>query len=88
MFMKIEKKAWPDYFQKILEGTKSFDVRLADFNCEPGDILVLREWNPEKNEYTGRIIEKEITFVAKTKEMPYWSKEDIEKYGYQLIGLK
>ena len=41
--MKIEKKIWPEFFQKILEGDKTFELRLADFECHPEDILVLKE---------------------------------------------
>ena len=58
--MKIEKKAWPEYFQQILDGKKTFDARANDFNINEGDILVLREWNPNTKEYTGRIIEKNV----------------------------
>ena len=64
---KIEKKIWPEYFQKILDGDKKYELRLNDFDCQIGDILVLKEWNPETKEYTGRELEKEITFVLKTK---------------------
>jgi ribosomal protein S17 len=85
---RIEKKTWPEAFQKILSGEKTFDVRLVDFDCKVGDILVLREWDPETKEYTGRKIEKKITYILKTKEAKYWTKEDIEKYGFQVIGFK
>lgn len=44
--MRIEKKCWPEYFNKVLEGKKTFDFRLADFECKEGDILVLKEWDP------------------------------------------
>jgi len=40
--MKIEKKVWPKYFQKILDGDKTFELRLADFKCNPSDVLVLQ----------------------------------------------
>ncbi len=85
--MKIEKKIWPVHFEKILKGEKKFEVRLADFSCNPGDVLVLREWNPETKEYTGRIIEKTVTCISKTKDAKFWSKEEIEKYGFQIIGF-
>jgi len=52
--MKIEKKIWPEYFIKVLSGEKNFELRLADWECKPGDILLLKEWNPELKEYTGR----------------------------------
>ena len=86
--MKIEKKTWPDLFQKILDGEKTFDARLADWECKPGDILVLREYDPETEEYSGREIEKEITFVLKTKDIMYWPKEDVQKYGFQIFSFK
>ena len=86
--MKIEKKALPQYFEKILSGEKNFELRLADWKCAPGDILVLREWNPETRAYTGRQIEKEVSCVVKSKDLGMFKKEDVEKYGYQVIGFK
>jgi len=86
--MKIEKKIWPKFFQQIIDGNKAFELRLADFECKPGDILVLREWNPETKEYTGRVIEKKAVSVLKTKDIKFWPKEDVEKYGFQIISLK
>ncbi|PIN94159.1 hypothetical protein COU54_00115 [Candidatus Pacearchaeota archaeon CG10_big_fil_rev_8_21_14_0_10_31_24] len=86
--MKIEKKVWPEYFQKILEGVKTYELRLADFDCKSGDILVLREWSPKTKEYTGRVIEKIVIYVGKTKDQTFWSKEDVEKYGFQVIAFK
>ncbi len=86
--MKIEKKTWPEYFEKILSGEKRFELRLADWQCQPGDILVLKEWNPETKQYTGRAIEKEVGYVIKTKNLNMFSKNDVEKFGYQAIGFK
>ncbi len=86
--MRIEKKVWPEWFQSIIDGKKPFDIRLADFACKPGDTLVLKEWDPKTKEYTGRVIEKKVTYVARLKEMPFWKKEDIEAYGFQVIGFK
>ncbi len=68
--MKIEKKVWPVYFEKILSGEKNYELRLGDFECNTGDILVLKEWNPETKEYTGRVIEKTsacLLYNARTK---------------------
>lgn len=85
---KIEKKVWPEYFQKILDGVKTYELRLADFDCQSGDTLILKEWDPTTKEYTGREIEKTVTCVGKTKGLTFWSKEEIEKYGYQIIAFK
>lgn len=86
--MKIEKKTWPELFQKMADGDKTHDLRLADFKCSLGDILVLREWNPKTKEYTGRVLEKTVTHVIKTKDVKFWPKEDVEKYGFQIISFK
>ena len=86
--MKIEKKVWPEFFEKILSNEKNFELRLADFECRPGDLLVLREWDPKTENYTGRIIEKKVTYVLKTKDVKFWPKEEVEKYGFQIISFK
>jgi len=86
--MTIEKKIWPEYFQAIMNGDKTFELRLADFECHPEDVLVLKEWNPETKEYSGRVMEKQVTYVLKTKDVKFWPEEEIEKYGLQIISFK
>ncbi|NTV41629.1 MAG: DUF3850 domain-containing protein, partial [Candidatus Moranbacteria bacterium] len=85
--MRIEKKVWPQYFQLVLDGKKTYDLRVADFECKEGDILVLCEWDPATKEYTGREIEKTVGFVGKIKEMSFWNQDDLEKFGLQCISL-
>ncbi|MFQ5492880.1 MAG: DUF3850 domain-containing protein [Candidatus Dojkabacteria bacterium] len=85
--MKIAKKTWPEMFEKILSGEKKFDLRLTDFDISVGDTLILREWNPKTQEYTGREIEKKVTYVLKTNSLEFWSAEDIEKYGLTVMSL-
>lgn len=85
---RIEKKTWPMLFEKVLNGEKNFDLRIAEFECEVGDILVLREWDPETKDYTGRELEKELTFVMKTKDLKFWSQEDIEELGFLVMSFK
>lgn len=85
---RIKKKTWPDLFQKVMDGEKNFDLRLADFECEEGDVLIFEEWDPKTKEYTGRTIERKITFVFNTKDIHYWTKEDVEKYGYYVMSIK
>ncbi|MFH1142833.1 MAG: DUF3850 domain-containing protein [Candidatus Uhrbacteria bacterium] len=85
--MRIEKKVWPKYFQRIQDGDKNFELRLADFECQPGDTLFLREWDPKTKDYTGREIEKKVTYVIKTKDVDFWPEEDVDKYGFQIISF-
>ncbi|MBU1975307.1 MAG: DUF3850 domain-containing protein [Nanoarchaeota archaeon] len=86
--MIIKKKTWPRPFEKVLSGDKTFELRLADWECTLGDTLILEEWDPETKEYTGRTIEKKVTYVAKTKGQPYFTKEEVEEHGFQVIGFK
>ena len=89
--MVIEKKTWPEYFQKILDGEKTYEVRVADFECNSGDTIVLKEWDPKTKDYTGREIAKTVGYVLKTKDLEkddFWPKEDVEKFGLQIMGLK
>lgn len=86
--MKIKKKTWPEYFQQILDGNKTFELRLADWECKEGDILVLEEWDPKTKKYTGRVLEKKVSYVLKTKDIKFWPEEEVEKYGYQIISFK
>ena len=82
----IEKKTYSDYFEMILNGSKTYDLRLADFDCQPGDTLKFVEIDKNRN-FTGRTISKKVGWVGKTKELDYFTHEDIEKYGYQVISL-
>jgi len=86
--MKIEKKTWPEMFNKILSGEKTFDARIADFKIKEEDILVLREYDPTTQKYTGRKIEKKVAFVLNSKDQKFWTKKDINKYGLVIIGFK
>lgn len=85
----ITKKCWPTFFEQLSQGKKQYDVRLADFPCEPGDTLVFQEYDPKTKTYMGRTLQKKITVVVKTKDNEsFWSKEDLEKYGLQFLGLE
>lgn len=83
----IKKKTWMPYFQEILDGNKTFDVRLSNFKCKVGDILVLEEYDPKNKVYTGRKIEKKITFILSTKDQKFWSQSDINKYGLSIFSF-
>ena len=77
--MRIEKKIWPEYFDRVVSGEKHFELRLADWACKSGDVLALKEWDPKAKAYTGRSVEKKVTFVFKTKDQKFWSADDVEK---------
>lgn len=84
----IKKKCWPELFQKMLEGKKNADLRLADFDLAEGDVLIFEEYNPETKEYAGRIIKKKVKNLNKIRLTDFHSIEDIKKYGQWLIELE
>ena len=84
----IRKKVWQEYFEKILSGKKKLELRLADFEVNEGDTLVLEELGKDKKEYTGRKIEVIATYILKTKGQTLWSPEEVEKYGFQIIQFE
>ncbi len=84
----IKKKVLPEYFELILSGEKKLELRLADFEINKGDTLILEEWNKDKGEYTGRRVEVVANYILKTKNVSFWTPEEIEKYGFQIIQFK
>ena len=85
---KVYKKCWPEYFEKILSGEKTFELRLNDFEIKPGDVLVLQEWDPKTGEYTGREVEKQAGYVLQFRpDQLFWSPAEVEKHGLQIISL-
>lgn len=95
---EIHKKISPGYFEAILSGEKTFEYRVNDFECEPGDILILEEYEYDKGQETtdgrhptGRSIRKKVGYVAHTKDFDWLDRPDVkadfEKYGAQIISL-
>ncbi len=85
----IEKKIWPEYFSAVLAGKKKYELRLNDFKIKPGDTLILKEWDPDKRAYTGRLVEKKVTYVGRLRvDRSFWTEEEIKKKGLQIISLE
>ena len=86
--MEIKKKCWPQFFQLLLDGKKTFDFRLADFELKDGDLVIYEEYDPKSKKYTGRNLRKEVKNLRKFKVTDFNSIKDIEKYGHYAIEFK
>ena len=85
----ITKKVQQKYFEAVLDGRKRFEVRLADFKCQPGDTLVLLEQQDGSNRLTGRKLNTEVLFNFNTKDMEkYHSREELEKHGLVVLAIR
>jgi len=56
-----ELKAWPVYYQAVIDGVKRAELRQDDRGFAVGDVLILREYDPEAGEYTGRWAACQVT---------------------------
>ena len=63
--MTHQFKIYPEYFQAVLEKRKKFEVR-EKRHLEPylvGDYVILYEFDPSSDMYTGRIWHGYISYV-------------------------
>ena len=98
MSREIHKKLSKKYFDLIASGQKTFEFRVADFECESGDVLVLEEYEYENEDDsrgarvpTGRSLCRRVGYVSKTEEFVWLDRPDVkrdaEEFGYQIISL-
>lgn len=56
-------KTWPEPFAAIVDGRKTFEVRVNDRGFEVGDRLILQEYNPGSAEFTGAYVIVKVTYL-------------------------
>lgn len=76
-----ELKIWPEFFQAVKKGEKTFDIRLNDRHYSVGDMLSLREWNPGTKQYTGFSALRKVCYILDNPDFGL-------KEGYVVLGLK
>lgn len=58
-----ELKVWPPYFEALLTGEKTFELRRDDRGYGVGDRLKLREFDPDTHTYSGREVERVVSYI-------------------------
>ncbi|MEY4300691.1 MAG: hypothetical protein RIR25_1927 [Verrucomicrobiota bacterium] len=77
-----ELKSLPEPFSAIVSGEQSYDIRLRDNrDFRVGDILVLREWDRGKSDYTGLVVSRQVVHITKGPGWPW--PEDMVVMGLQ-----
>lgn len=61
-------KTWPRQFFAVLDGHKKYEIRVNDRNFQEGDELMLLEWDPKTQRYTGRHILTTVTYMTRGGE--------------------
>lgn len=59
--MTHELKIWPQYYCRVADGSKTFEVRENDRGFQSGDTVVLKEWDPEPVNTTDSTVPKGYT---------------------------
>lgn len=59
-----ELKTWPQYYADLVKGIKTHETRFNDRGFKVGDILILREYEPEKDHYTGRQVARKVIRIS------------------------
>ncbi len=66
--MRHELKTRPRQFCAVLSGHKKYEIRVNDRNFQEGDELMLLEWDPKTQQYTGRHILTVVTYMTRGGE--------------------
>ena len=64
----IELKITPEYFEAQRSGVKNFEIRRNDRGYRVDDVLWLKEYDPEKKQYTGNTLKRKITYITSYKQ--------------------
>lgn len=73
-------KILPPFFNSVIEGQKTFEIRFNDRDFQVGDRVELNEFSKKDKQLTGRSVMAEVGFVFKGSE--YGIKE-----GYCVFSL-
>lgn len=61
-------KTWPEYFQAVRSGAKTFEARKDDRGFQVGDTLAMDEWDPGTGQFTGAQEVRVVTYVLRGTE--------------------
>ena len=83
-----ELKCWPEFFQAILKGQKTHDLRRGDDRTfRVHDLIKLREFDPRTEGYSGREQIVEITYIT-SADVPCALSERALDPAYCILSIK
>ena len=63
--MTHELKIHSKYYRGVLLGLKKVEIRLNDRNYQADDLLILNEFDPQTEKYTGGKVKRKIDLIIK-----------------------
>lgn len=76
-FIKIA----PVYFAKVVDKSKRCEIRNNDRKYKVGDLVVLMEYDEEKDIFSGRTVTVEITYIT-----TYEQKRNMVVFSFALLA--
>lgn len=64
--MEHRLKTWPKTFHAVRLGIKNFELRRNDRDFKVGDTLVLCEYEPELDVYTGNEVRRKVSYIMQS----------------------
>jgi len=58
-------KVWPEPYDAIKSGAKTFEFRRDDRGYAVGDILILEKWDPHVRMFCGAPIKARVTYLLR-----------------------
>ena len=81
MTITHELKCHPKYLRRVADGSKTFEIRKDDRDYQVGDVLMLKEYDPEKgwpDHGSYDVVCAEITYITGYRQYD----------GYVVLGIK
>lgn len=75
-------KSWKEYYVQVEQGNKMFELRKDDRPFTPGDTILLQEYDPKTEQYTGNESSYVISYIL--RDAPKFGL----KPGYCILGIK
>jgi Domain of unknown function (DUF3850) len=81
-------KSWPQFFELILSGKKTHELRrIDDRDFRVGDLLLLQEFDAKTNRYSGRELTVRITYIT-SADLPCAYSEDALHPDFCILSIK
>lgn len=63
--MTHELKIYPEHYKEVLLGLKKVEIRFNDRNYQEGDTLLLNEYYPDNQRYSGCQVIRKVDYIIR-----------------------